>query len=152
VLGCKLRPDGTASRQLRRRVALGVELYRAGRAPLLLLSGGGAPVAESEVMAELARAAGVPATALLCEDRSRNTAENAVRSARLLRARGLRRIVLVSQRAHLFRAGMLFRLAGLDIVEAAGVPATSTGKALVAALYEAVALPRSVFRVLRRRG
>lgn len=151
VLGCRLRPDGTAGGQLRRRVALGVELYRAGVAPLLLMSGGGAPVAEAEIMAELARAAGVPAAALLCEAASRNTAENAVNSARLLRAQALGRVVVVSQRAHLPRARLLFRLAGLAVVATAGASAASPAQALAAAVHEIVALPRSLARVLRRR-
>ena len=151
VLGCRLRPDGAPSGQLRRRVALGIELYRAGTAPLLLLSGGGAPVSEAQVMARLATAAGVPLAALLCEPWSRNTAENALNSARLLREQGLSRIVVVSQSAHLMRARLLFRLAGLTVVATAGVPALTHRKALVSAIYEALALPRSIGRLLRRR-
>jgi uncharacterized SAM-binding protein YcdF (DUF218 family) len=152
VLGCRVRPDGTASRQLRRRVALGVSLYESGAAPLLLMSGGGAPVSEAEVMTELAQAAGVPTAALLREDASRNTAENALNSARLLRKRGLATVVLVSGRAHLLRARCLFRLAGLRIVDSAGVAAPSARQAVASAFFEAVALPRSVARVLRSRG
>src|SRR5262245_24563734 len=75
VLGCKLRPGGVASAKLRRRVALGVQIYLAAAAPYLLLVGGGAPVAEAAVMRELALAAGVPDAALICETRSRNTSE-----------------------------------------------------------------------------
>src|SRR6476620_466179 len=67
VLGCRVRPDGSPSSPMRRRVALAVTLYQSGAAPLLVLSGGGAPVSEAQAMAELARAAGVPGTALLCE-------------------------------------------------------------------------------------
>lgn len=118
---------------------------------MLLLSGGGARVSEAEVMSVLAIEAGVPRAALLCEAWSRNTAENAVYSARLLRPLGLRRVVLVSHRTHLPRARLLFRLAGLSVVGGAGVPSRSAAAAVAAALYEAVALPRSVIRLLCRR-
>ena len=152
MLGCRVRPDGSPSSQLRRRVALAVTLYKSGVAPLLVVSGGGAPVSEAQAMSELARAAGVPVTALLCETASRNTAENALNSARLLREIGLSRVVLVSSRAHLLRARWLFRLAGLRVVGSAGVPARSARQAIVSGIVEIVALPRSVLRVLRSRA
>jgi uncharacterized SAM-binding protein YcdF (DUF218 family) len=148
VLGCRLAPDGRPSERLRRRVARGIELYRARRAPLLLLSGGGSgPVAEADIMRELALAAGVPAAALMLEPGSRNTVENALNTARLLRSRGISRIVLVSDQIHLPRAALLFRLAGLDVVGRAGIPTRSSGRAVAAAFYELGALPRSLVRL-----
>ena len=150
VLGCRLRPDGSPSRQLRERVACALDLYRAGAAPLLLLAGGGlGPVAEAEAMRGLAREAGVAEAALLCEPWSRTTAENALYAASLLRERGVSRVVLVSHGTHLLRARPLFRLAGLDVVAAAGVPARSAGAALASTLYNLAALPRSILAVLR---
>ena len=152
MLGCRVRPDGSPSSQLCRRVALAIVLYERGAAPVLVLSGGGAPVSEATAMAELARAAGVANTALLCEAASRNTAENALNSARLLRERGLSRVILVSGRAHLLRARWLFRLAGLRVVGSAGVPARSAHRAILSTLVELAALPRSLAQVLRRRA
>lgn len=143
VLGCSPRPNG----RLRRRVALGALLYKSGVAPLMLLSGGTAR-AEAEAMREMALAAGVPEAALLLEPSSRNTAENALYTAQMLHARGLRRIVLVSDPEHLFRASLLFRLVGFDVVGLAGAPSKPT---LRSRLLEAAALPRSVVRVVLRR-
>ncbi len=128
-----------------------MRLYHAGVAPLLLLAGGGGPISEAQAMSELATAFGVPQAALVREERSRNTAENALYGARLLREMGLCRIVLVSHRTHLFRARLLFGLAGLTIVASHGVPSRSAAAALGLAFYEAAALPRSVARVLWRR-
>jgi uncharacterized SAM-binding protein YcdF (DUF218 family) len=133
---------------LRRRVALGVQVYRTAAAPYLLLVGGGAPVTEASVMRELALLSGVPDAALICETRSRNTSENAVHSARVLREKGLHRVVLVSDAVHLFRARLLFRIAGHDVVGCAGVPPGSAADAAVSALYESLALPRSLARML----
>ncbi|MGH7048893.1 MAG: YdcF family protein, partial [Stellaceae bacterium] len=84
---------------MRRRVTRGIEVFRQGVAPVLVLSGGGAgSVPESEVMRTLARDAGVPEAALLVEPRSRNTFENARETAQLLHARGINAVILVSDR------------------------------------------------------
>lgn len=148
MLGCRLAAVGWPSERLRRRVALAIDLYRRGAAPLLVLSGGGAgPIAEAETMRDLALAAGVAESALLCEPHSRNTVENAVNTARLLRERGIRRMILVSDRTHLPRAALLFRLAGLEVVGRAGVPTHSRARTVLAACYEMGALPRSLVRL-----
>jgi uncharacterized SAM-binding protein YcdF (DUF218 family) len=150
VLGCRLFPGGRPSERLRRRVRLGVGLYREGVAPLIVMSGGGTgPVGEAAVMRDLAQEAGVPETALLLEPESRNTFENAANTARLLHEAGKSRVVLVSDRAHLPRAARLFRRAGLDVVGVAGVPASSMRRAMGAVLYETASLVRGLFR--RRR-
>ena len=97
-----------------------------GAAPLLLLSGGGTgPVSEAEIMRRMALARGVPDAALLVEPESRDTVENAREAARLLRSRGGRKVLLVSDRAHLPRAVLLFRLAGLHVAGWSGVPPPS---------------------------
>ena len=136
------------SEALRRRVALAAALYSKRAAPRVLLSGG---MGEAEAMRALALAAGVPATALRCESRSRNTAENALYSARMLRAAGIGEVILISHRTHLLRARLLFRLAGIAVVGGTGVAARSIGAAMAAAAYEAASLPRSILRVLRDR-
>jgi len=91
---------------------------------------------------------GVPETALLIDAVSRNTFENARETARLLNARGLRSVLLVSDRAHLVRAAVLFRLAGLRVTGRAGVPAPSLGRKVGATLREIVALPWSLLRAV----
>jgi uncharacterized SAM-binding protein YcdF (DUF218 family) len=145
VLGCR----GEAG--LTRRLDLGIHLYLAGAAPLLLLSGGGTgPVPEAELMRRMALARGVPDTALLVEPNSRDTVENAHEAARLLRVRGGGKVVLVSDRSHLPRAVLVFRLAGLRVAAWAGVPPPSISWEIGAAIRECAALPRSLARALRR--
>ena len=147
VLGCQLVGGGRPSERLRRRVALGVGVYREGAAPLLIMSGGGAGAAtEAAVMRDLAREAGVPETAVLLETESRNTFENAAYTARVLGGMGKTRIVLVSDRMHLPRAARLFRRAGMEVVDVAGVPASSMRRAFGAVLYEAASHMRGLFR------
>jgi uncharacterized SAM-binding protein YcdF (DUF218 family) len=143
VLGCR-PPAG-----LTRRLDHGIRLLRAGAAPLLLLSGGGSgPVPEAEIMRRMALADGVPEAALLVEPGSRDTVENAREAARLLRPRGGRFILLVSDRVHLPRAALLFRLAGLRIAGWAGVPPPSFWWEARTMVQECAALPRSLVRTI----
>ncbi len=74
----------------------GADLYREGLAPWLLMSGGLGNLTqglwdepEADRFAQVARARGVPDSALLIENRSTNTGENITFSQALLRARGL---------------------------------------------------------------
>ncbi len=61
---------------------------------------------------------GVSGGDVIEEGESRTTYENAVFSAELLRERGIRRVVLVTDAAHLFRAERCFRKQGLEVVPA----------------------------------
>ena len=150
VLGCRLKPDGSPSPALRRRVEYAAGLYESGAARVLLLSGGGPDaVPEAEVMRALALAAGVPGAAVLVETASRNTAENAFASAGLLRRHGMVRVILVTDRQHLPRARLLFRLAGLQVIGTAGVPAPSPVAAISHAIYEIAAFPLALLRASR---
>jgi uncharacterized SAM-binding protein YcdF (DUF218 family) len=75
-------------------------LYAVGKAPVVLLSGGSdmtaASQAESLGMRQFMLDLGVPAAALLTEERSHNTRENAEMSAKLLRERGIQKVLLVT--------------------------------------------------------
>jgi uncharacterized SAM-binding protein YcdF (DUF218 family) len=143
VLGCP------PSARLARRVERGLRLYRSGAAPVLLLSGGGrGSEPEAVRMRRMAVTGGVPAAALLIEPNSRDTLGNARETAQMLRARGWRRIVLVSDRTHLPRAAALFRLAGVEVAGRCGVRAASPALAIAAALREAAAWPRSLLCAL----
>jgi uncharacterized SAM-binding protein YcdF (DUF218 family) len=144
VLGCR----GPAA--LQRRLEIGIRLFERGAAPLLVLSGGGSgPTPEAELMRQAAIAHRVPPTVLLTDILSRDTFENARETARLLSARGLRSVLLVSDRIHLPRAALLFHLAGLRVAGRAAAP--SLRRAAGAALREIAALPWSLLRAGSRR-
>ena len=101
------------------RVLHAFRLYRGGRAPLILCSGGGEQGAEAPVMSRLLEEWGVPEGSILMEDRSLNTRENALFSYSVLHARGVRRILLVTSAIHMPRAAGAFRKAGFEVVPAA---------------------------------
>ncbi|HSC83553.1 MAG TPA: YdcF family protein [Pseudomonas sp.] len=109
------QPSATALERLR----YAARLHRASRLPILL-SGGlhyGEPPSEAALMAEvLQRDFNVPTR--WQEARSRTTWENAEYSAALLREQGIRRIVLVTQAAHMPRARWCFEQHGLEVVTA----------------------------------
>lgn len=143
VLGC---PSPAA---LTRRLDRGIRLFQNGVAPLLVFSGGGAGlIAEAEFMRRLALAHGVPESALLVEPASHNTFENARETARLLRSKGLRSVVLASDWFHLPRARLLFQFAGLEVVAVAAGLSPSLKWQVRAAIREIVALPWSLLRAL----
>jgi uncharacterized SAM-binding protein YcdF (DUF218 family) len=98
------------------------ELYRAGKAPLVLLTGGNIPflggskrVPESEAASQLLQEWGIPAQAILVEGASRNTRENALFSFRLAQPRAIRHILLVTSASHMPRAAAAFRKVGFDV-------------------------------------
>ena len=79
VLGSKLSPTGRPTPSLKRRIAQAVRLFHQGRAENLLLSGGvhDHPTPEAEVMAYIARAAGVGAENIVIQALALNARENA---------------------------------------------------------------------------
>jgi uncharacterized SAM-binding protein YcdF (DUF218 family) len=62
---------------------------------------------------------GVPENLLWTEDRSTSTFENALYGAQILRQKGVRRIVLVTEAYHMLRSERCFRKQGIDVIPAA---------------------------------
>jgi uncharacterized SAM-binding protein YcdF (DUF218 family) len=116
ILGCRVGPGGVPSDSLRARTLHAVELYKRGLAPAIVCTGGLGtnPPEESRVEAELALRRGVPASALFRENRSHSTLENARFAAEICRAHGWKRVIVVSEPYHLYRAAACFRRVGLD--------------------------------------
>ncbi|MFB2833911.1 YdcF family protein [Floridanema evergladense] len=106
------------------RILYGAKLYRDGKAPKLILSGGridwkntGAP--ESKDMAELAQSMGVPKTAILEDPTSLNTYENAVNVRKILDSQGIeRRVLLVTSALHTPRSLAIFKRQGINAIPA----------------------------------
>ncbi|MBK1702336.1 YdcF family protein [Thiococcus pfennigii] len=103
------------------RVWQAARAWHAGKARWLIISGGGMPWQgdrrpEAEAMRGLLTALGVPEEVQLSEDRSRNTRENALYSAELIRAQGFERVLLVTSALHMPRALATFRAVGIDAI------------------------------------
>lgn len=105
------------------RCQAAVALYRDGAPCPVFLAGGkpdpqikGAPCAE--LMRDWMLAQGVASSDIVVENQSRTTHENAVEVQRLLAARGIQRVVLVTHAWHMLRAVACLRRQGLDVVPA----------------------------------
>jgi uncharacterized SAM-binding protein YcdF (DUF218 family) len=111
------RPDVRPEQLQSSRLAAGARAWLSGRAPIVILSGGGEDGdSEAQRMAAAIARLGVPASALILEDRSRNTHDNALFTAALADRRGMHRVLLVTSSLHMPRASLLFRNAGVDVV------------------------------------
>jgi uncharacterized SAM-binding protein YcdF (DUF218 family) len=103
------------------RTSQAAAFYHQG-SPCLVIASAGPPQPEpgdptcADRMADYLVELGVPRENVVAEGRSRTTYENAVESARLLRERGITRIVLVTDAVHLPRSVACFREQGLEVV------------------------------------
>ncbi len=93
-----------------------VRLYRAGRAPVILVSAGHG---EAPYGAMFLRELGVPESAILSEAESRTTAGNAFHTRRLLSGSERNRILLVTSADHMRRALPAFEREGFEVIPAA---------------------------------
>lgn len=91
----------------RERINHGIELYRQGRVRKLIFTGGRGnsdEPTESSAARRYAVRRGVPAADILIEEESHNTYENILYAKRLADARGLRKLLIVSDPLHMKRA------------------------------------------------
>jgi uncharacterized SAM-binding protein YcdF (DUF218 family) len=116
VLGSAVWADERPSPSLYARAQHAIELYRAGEAAHLILCGGLGknPPSEAEAMRRIAMNAGVPAEALVLEDRSHSTEENLTNAKALMDAHGWRTAIIVSDPFHLMRAEMMAHDLGIE--------------------------------------
>ncbi len=122
VFGARVYANGQPSELLANRIRTGVDLYRAGLVPLLVMSGGdGADgVNEAVAMREVAIADGVPAGAVLVDTSGVNT-EASVADVTAMIADGAvplphGALITVSQAYHLPRVQLAFAAAGIDVL------------------------------------
>ena len=156
VLGAGAYDAGTLTPDSAYRLVRGVQLFRAGHAPLLILSGGGhrgTRVSDARAMANVAASLGLDAASVLVDDMPSSTSQQAQSVARIAGERRIRSIALVTSPLHSYRASRTFRRAGLQVVSAPAGPdfdprlltvgadhVAGRLNIVVAALYEYVAI------------
>ncbi|MCP4750909.1 MAG: YdcF family protein [Proteobacteria bacterium] len=102
------------------RILAGVALINNGSAGHLIISGGDGSLvrqnrSEAELLQEFALGWGADKNRIIVDADSRNTYENALRSAELVRERKFDRVLLITSAFHMYRARGCFRQVGLDV-------------------------------------
>lgn len=155
VFGAAVGPDGDASPALRARCRAAAALACRDPSARLLVTGGIGRFGEAEslLMRRALEAAGIAAGRIVEEPTARDTVDNVLAAAALLRGRA-GRVLAVSHGYHLPRCIVLLRLAGLPAER--GAAASDEGSRLSGWLWqrlrEVPALPWDVLQVLLRRG
>ena len=119
VLGCQVKADGSLSKMLRDRLITGVELYKRGAAPKLLMSGdhGRENYDEVAAMKSYAIENGIPSEDVFMDHAGFSTYETVWRAKEIF---GADKVIIVTQEYHLYRALYIADKLG---VEACGVAA-----------------------------
>ncbi|HEX7385660.1 MAG TPA: YdcF family protein [Castellaniella sp.] len=106
------------------RTDTAAQLYHAGRAPLIIVSGAALDGGRSEAsaMAAALEHNGVPSTDIVEENHSLTTHQNAFYTAQILRKRGITHFLLVTSALHMPRAMASFQGQGLSPTAAASPP------------------------------
>lgn len=101
------------------RLLTTARLWKAGKAPLILIAGGNVYGGQFSPEADYTSAIlidwGIAESAFVKDRKSRNTSENATEVAALLKTNGLEKILLVTSAMHMPRAMALFRSEGIDV-------------------------------------
>ncbi|MBR4204560.1 MAG: YdcF family protein [Clostridia bacterium] len=115
VLGAGVRSDGTPSHMLEDRLLVGIDLYERGLAPMLLMSGdhGTKEYDEVNAMKRFAVQRGVDADDVFMDHAGFSTYESICRAKEIF---GAKKIIIVSQEYHLYRAIHLADVFGIDAI------------------------------------
>lgn len=113
VLGCGLNQDGTPSPMLGDRLQVGTRLYEEGASARLLMSGdhGREDYDEVNAMKTYAVDRGIPSENIFMDHAGFSTYESIYRARDVFKAK---KIILVSQKYHLYRGLYIARALGLD--------------------------------------
>jgi len=141
VLGAGLRPDGTPSTYLRRRLDAAAELYARGTVDVILVSGDNSTTQHDEptAMRDWLVGLGVPEDRVVRDFAGLDTHDSCVRAHEVF---GVTDAVVITQDYHLRRALFSCREAGIDVV-GLGVSSTSV-EPIKAVLYRVREIPASI--------
>ena len=153
IFGAAVRPDGSPSDALLRRISGGLAAAQVHPEAPVLCSGGAGPRGPSEaaIMAEHLAAAGVARRRLILDEASLNTLANVEAAVQFVRGSGHPYVVACSDTYHLPRIHLLLRLAGVDSVAGPAGPGPRLAPHLAMSLREAAAIVHNLATVLMLR-
>jgi uncharacterized SAM-binding protein YcdF (DUF218 family) len=106
------------------RILYAAQLYKEGKAPAILLSGGnitwlsGRSMTPADEMAEILALTDIPKEDIWLQPKSQNTYEDAFYSCQMLKEQGIRRVLLVTSAMHMPRSVALFEHQGIEVIPA----------------------------------
>lgn len=106
------------------RVLYAGKLYKEGKAPHLLLSGGnitwlnGRTTTPASDMQSILELMDIPQEAMWMQPKSQNTYEDALFCSQILKEKGIKRILLVTSAQHMPRSVALFQHLGIEVIPA----------------------------------
>lgn len=121
VFGSGVRDDGKVSPSLSVRLDRGLALYHSHMVPRLIVSGGDDKNGynEAHVMRGYLLSKGMPSDAVIMEDKSKTTWENAKFSAVIMRAHGWSSATVISEYFHIYRCYWFLKAQGFDQLSSA---------------------------------
>ena len=113
VLGCGVRQDGSPSGMLKDRLEEGIGLYKGGASDRLLMSGdhGRKDYDEVNLMKQYAVEAGIPSENIFMDHAGFSTYESMYRARDIFQ---VKKIVIVTQNYHMYRALFVARSMGME--------------------------------------
>ena len=114
VLGAAVYDNGTLSYMLKDRLDYGIELYKQGAAPKLIMSGdhGRESYDEVNAMKEYAIECGVPSEDIFMDHAGFSTYDSMYRAKEIF---GAASVIVVTQRYHLYRALYIGERLGIEV-------------------------------------
>ena len=127
VLGCGIEDEETPSPMLRDRLDVGIELYKQGAAPKILLTGDNGTEQHNEihVMLKYTKEAGVPEKDIFCDHAGFSTYDSMYRAASIFNAE---KVIVVTQTYHQYRALYIGEKLGIDVMGVASDQETYFGQ------------------------
>ena len=115
VLGAGVRADGTPSHKLEDRLLVGVELYQNGSCDTVLMSGdhGTKEYDEVNCMKNFAVEKGIPSEDIFMDHAGFSTYDSLYRAKNIF---GADKVIIVTQKYHLYRALYIAEALGIDAV------------------------------------
>ncbi len=113
VLGCQVKDNGEPSSMLGDRLKRGIDLYKSGAAPKIIMSGDHGQKGYDEVntMKQVAVDAGIPSEDIFMDHAGFSTYESMYRTKEVFKAD---KIIIVTQEYHLYRSLYIADKLGLD--------------------------------------
>lgn len=127
VLGCEVRPDGSLSPMLKDRLDRGIELYKIGVAPKVIVSGdhGQDHYDETNAMKQYMIDNGVPSEDIFMDHAGFATYDSMYRAKYIF---GVKKCLVVTQEYHLYRAMYIGNALGMETYGAAAAKTNYYGQ------------------------